>query len=133
MPDKKLFDLHIEVGYDSDTGDKYGKIVLSDGSKFENRSSYLTDSVSGLIYDIDSKGGINALRNDPKLSVFPAPGAAISQKNGNQLQAPDPNDPKKLPSECTQIPDIECQLFCSSFANFKTAKCKSMCAGRKDF
>ena len=132
MPDKKLFDLHIEVGYDPDTGNKYGKVVLSNNTKFENRSSYLTDAISGIIYDMDAKGGMKNLNNDPKLSVFPAPGVAISQKNGNQLQVPDPNDPKKLPSECIQIPHPQCQMLCSSFANFKKTKCKSMCAGRSN-
>ena len=122
-----LFDLHIEFTRTPQQAHVATILLAGAGVKFEGLGS----SPRGALVNLASKlqdDGIDVyalLTRDPSMSSCPnTPTAAPAVKI-------DPNAPKQLPMDLINTPHPDCQVECSSFANFNDARCKSMCGHRR--
>jgi hypothetical protein len=118
MPKKKTFDLHIEIGEESDTntpGKWYAMVVLGPkNTKVECQALTISDAARDLIRDLDNNGLIRQLMSHTSTSKFPL---GASSSTGKKQRAID----------LLNIPSPDCEPMCLTFEHFGKAKCKNTC------
>ncbi len=126
MPDRKLFELHAELGK-CDNGDHYLKLQFSDGSEFVNICTYPADTITSMPIKLDHKGMWASLFDGSIKSV-------IIGNNVNAQLPPNikmPKDGSRLrPADLTQVNPPACNPICQSFDIFGVVKCRSICAAK---
>jgi hypothetical protein len=131
MADKKLFDLHFEIGM-TDKGQYYAKTVLGANKVMYRREDTFVPSCVGMTcVEMEAAGMLGLLAMNPQLSSYPFGTAPSVNTQSVNKKSIDPNASKQKPSDLTQVSHPECTALCTSFEFFGKDKCKNMCAQRK--
>lgn len=80
MSDKKLFDIHIEVG--DENGSFYARTVMANHLEFKNHAKNVAyDAISMVLQDLVANGVFTSLTRDPSISSYPLPTHALPTTN----------------------------------------------------
>jgi len=138
----KIFDVHFEIGTNGPpTGDFYAKCLLGgNGVLFEENGPTPAAAISKVVINMENTGMWSLIAQNPSLSVYPFTGSTPAQTGNSsrppvpaeviKKSAPDPNAPKRMPGDLSQVTHPDCTVLCTSFEHFGKAKCKSMCRQR---
>lgn len=99
MSDKKLFDIHIEVG--DEGGSFYARTVVANLEFKHNATNVVYDAISMVLNDLISNGVLNSLVRDPSMASYPIPtpihshtmvvvGPMRGHSHGNSIASPHP-------------------------------------------
>jgi hypothetical protein len=129
MADRKLFDLHFEIGITA-YGKLYAKTQLGGpaGVSFRKEAALIPDAIFRTAVEMAQSGVWPILKNNPHYATYPFDSSMLKANLGNNKL--DPNAPKLKPSELTSVPHPQCQLQCSSYDIFGASRCKNMCGHR---
>jgi len=136
----KVFDLHFEIGTNGPpNGDFYAKTILGGNAVIMEKSGPTPAiAMEKLTIDMEQNNIWAILAKNPNYSVYPFGGNANPVPRAVPRAVPlpdktgvDPDAPKQMPGNLSQIPHPACTSLCTSFEHFGKVKCKSMCAQRR--
>ena len=133
MADKKLFDLHFEVGITAN-GNYYARTILGQGFNgvlYREEDVIIPSCVGMTCLSMEQDKMWTMLMTNPQLSSYPFGSApSVNTQSANKKPAAGQAN-KQRPSDLGHLTRPQCETECLSVEHFGLSKCSAMCPTKR--